>query len=272
MITFQADVKKIPCSVEILTRNSAATLEKCLPSVKDFAEIIILDGNSTDRTLEIARKYGCRTYKQYDTDEPEVRIKDYAEIRNRGLKFASYDWFLYIDSDEYLSEEAVKEIRSIVQSPNPEAFVWWQPRKYVLAGRVVDCATTYPSQQIRFFHRAWVKEFIKPIHERIEVKPGAKVSRLKNFAYVPLGDFTSLKTRWARYFDLEERLFEGVSRKKLLRAAFKQAALFFLYALRYFRGLLFCRGVRMPLRYELARHKYILRLGFVLLGKLFIRK
>ncbi len=260
-------ILKIPCSVEILTRNSAQTLERCLESVKDFAEIIILDGNSTDRTLEIARKYSCKIYKQYEMDEPETRITNYAEIRNKGLRLASYDWFLYIDSDEYLSAEVVQEIRSIVLNPNSEVFIWWQPRKYVLAERVIACATTYPNQQIRFFHRAWVKEFIKPIHERIEVKPGVSMGWLKNLEYVPMGSLESLKARWSRYLTLEEHLLERMDRKKLLLLIFRQTALLCLYTFRYFRIVFFCRGTRLPFRYELARHFYTTRLILRLLKR-----
>lgn len=272
MILSSASSQKIPCSVEILTRNSGKTLQRCLESVKDFAEIIVLDGNSADQTLEIARSYGCKIYKQYETDEPGIIIKDYAEVRNKGLKLASYDWFLYVDSDEYLSPEVVEEISFIVQNSNPEAYVWWQPRKYVVDGKVVDCATTYPNQQIRFFYRTWIKEFIKPIHERVEIKFGAPVGRLKNFEYVPVGSLDSLRARWARYLDLEERLFEGARRRKLLRAVLRQSALLGLYAFRYFRNFLFCRGMRMPLSYELARHKYTLRLILRLSKKLFSKK
>ena len=57
--------QKIPCSVGILTLNSGQALRRCLDSLKDFAEIIICDGNSTDNTLEIAREYGAKIVKQY---------------------------------------------------------------------------------------------------------------------------------------------------------------------------------------------------------------
>lgn len=249
---------KINCSVEILTRNSAKTLERCLESVKDFAEILVLDGNSTDGTVEIAKRYSTRIIKQYETNEPNVVIKDYSEIRNKGLKFASYDWFMFIDSDEYLSKEAVEEIRSIVESPKPQAYVWWQPRKYILDGKVIDCATTYPNRQIRLFHKQWVKEFIRPVHERIEVKPGAPISVLRNYEYVPLGIKTELAARSCRYTYMEVAAQRMVGAEKLLRLAFRQKMLFLFYSLRFVRNLLFCRGLKLPFSYEWNWHKYLL--------------
>ena len=62
-------MEKIACTVEILTWNSEKTLKACLESVKDFDDIIILDGNSTDKTLEIANNYRARIIKQVKTEE-----------------------------------------------------------------------------------------------------------------------------------------------------------------------------------------------------------
>lgn len=261
-------VDKIPCSVEILTRNSEETLERCLESVRYFAEIIILDGNSTDGTLDIARRYGARIFKQYDTDEPLVRITNFSEVRNKGLRLAECDWFMYIDSDEYLSPEAVREIRSIVKNPHLPVRVFWQPRKYVLGGKIIECATTYPNRQIRFFHKDAVYEFIKQVHERIEIREDEKIGVLRGYEYVPRESLEGLRSRWTRYTQLEENMASGVLPQKRIRLVFRHFTLFFLYALRYSRNLLFCRGPRMPLSYEWAQHKHLLLFAAKLFKKL----
>lgn len=259
---------KIPCSVEILTRNSVLTLERCLESVKDFTEIIVLDGNSTDGTLEIARRYGCKIYKQYETNEPNVAIKDYSEVRNKGLRIATYDWFMYIDSDEYLSREAAEEIRSIVGSVNPPAHVFWQPRKYVLDGKVIECATTYPNQQIRLFQRQYADGFIKPIHERIKVRQGTKIGWLQGVEYLPVDSLAMLDARWRRYIEKELEMYKSTPSKKIIKIVARQCGLFLLYFMRYLKSLLFCHGHRMPFLYEWMRHKYLLIFAGGLLRKL----
>src|SRR3989338_954719 len=210
-------MSKIPCSVEILTRNSEKTLGRCLESIKDFDDIIVLVGNSTDKTREIAARYGARILKQYDIDEPNIQIKDYAEVRNKGLRLAKYDWFMFIDSDEYLSKEAAEEIRSITESQNPSADAFWQPRLYVLDGKIIKCATTYPNQQIRLFRRNGADGFIKPVHEKIKLKEGARMGILKNFEYVPIDPPEVLSRRWRRYMEAELKMVEGASRKKIVR-------------------------------------------------------
>lgn len=240
-----------------------------MESVKDLAEIIILDGNSIDKTLEIAQRYGCRIYKQYDTDEPNVAIKDYSEVRNKGLRLASHDWFMFIDSDEYLSPEAVADIRSITTSPAPRVYAFWQPRKYVLDGKVVDCAMTYPNQQIRLFHRGWVKSFIKPVHERIELKEGVQVGIINGFEYVPLESLEHLKARWERYIPLERKIYEGAHTKKLLRLIKHQTRTLVSYTIRFLRNLFFCRGYRLPWSYEWLRIKFEIRLLSLIVKELF---
>lgn len=252
-------MEKISCTVEILTRNNEKTLEQCLESVKDFGEIIVLDGNSTDRTLEIAWKFGCRVLKQYDTDEPLVRITDFAEVRNKGLTASTHLWFLFIDSDEYLSPEAVAEIRTIVADPNPRVRVWWQPRKYVVEGKVIDAAMTYPTRQIRFFHREAVEEFIKPIHERIKVRSGEVIGQLKSFEYVPMPEYGELVKKWQRYQSMEEARIRGASRGRLFGYSLEQGKVFLLYSFRLTQNILLVRPNRMPICYELLRLRYHLQ-------------
>ena len=254
------DMEKIPCSVEILTRNNEATLARCLESVKDFAEIIILDGNSTDGTRKIAQKFGCRILRQYETDEPLVRIHDFAEVRNKGLNASMYPWFMFIDSDEYLSAEAVSEIRAISADPHPRIRVWWQPRKYVVEGKVIDSAMTYPNRQIRFFHKDAVGEFTKPIHERIKVLSGEVIGTLQKFEYIPMESFGELRKKWRRYIGMEEQWMQHPSRAVVWRHAVRQAKSILLYTWRLKRDTILLRPNRMPLKYEFLRLWFHFRL------------
>ena len=107
-------MRKIPCSIPILTLNSEKHLKQCLESVKDFDDAFLVDGNSTDKTLEIAKEFGVKVYKQVETDEPNVKIKNFTEVRIKAFNLTKYDWYLDLDSDEYLSENLVKKIREII--------------------------------------------------------------------------------------------------------------------------------------------------------------
>jgi len=89
--------KKIPASVGILTLNSGKTLRRALNSLTDFAEIIVCDGNSTDDTLEIAREYGAKIIRQYDSDDlicaaKRTRPMSGTEICRRPVSTGIFLW------------------------------------------------------------------------------------------------------------------------------------------------------------------------------------
>src|SRR3989338_5513637 len=94
----------IPCSVQVLTRNSEASIERCLESLQSFAEVIVLDGYSTDRTRAIAKRFQNVIVVDQDKSflDGDGRITDFAAVRNAGLALAKELWFLYVDSDEIL--------------------------------------------------------------------------------------------------------------------------------------------------------------------------
>lgn len=266
--------KTIPCSVQILTLNSAKTLEKCLESVKDFAEIIILDGNSTDNTLDIAKQYTDKIYSQTDTHEKNVRITDFGAVRNRGLRLVGYDWFLFIDSDEYLSREAAEEIREIIKlGAQNKYFIYNLPRYYVLGGAVLK--RIKPSYQTRFFYRPAVLGFKKRVHERIQPKEGYAIGALRYGEFVPLEDIKALRQKWAHYLDIEQDKTRDITPRFFLVKFRANVKKFFKYIVKaLFNFLIRPRG-GMPFRYEFYNalyHLQIIRRLFINLIRNLLKK
>jgi len=197
---------KIPCSVGILTLNSAKTLPRCLESVKDFGEIIICDGNSTDETLKIAQEFGCKIVKQYDSDEPNLKIKDYSEVRNKTVKASSYDWFFQLDSDEYLSKGLAEEIAGIVLQIKPEHQIYRLPGKLIYEDRIIEHCSSYPGYQFRFFNKQTGAYYIKTIHERLEFdRTKFSIGTLKNLWCIPFNrdELNEFWQNYRRYIDME---------------------------------------------------------------------
>lgn len=265
---------KIPASVGIITFNEEKVLRKALESVRFFDDIIVCDGGSTDRTIKIAKEFGARIIQQ-DTahKNPDNTIANFSGVRNQTLAIAKYDWFLFIDSDEYLSVEILPEIKQICSTDPTEndALAYWMPRKRVYKGKIVECTTTYPSYQMRLFHKKGVTEFIKAVHERIKVRPDTKIGYLKNCEYVPF-DFTyqEWRNKLNYYLIIEQGLNANKTVNEWLRYNVWQAMkLTLLYGFRHLRLLIFCRGVKMPIWYELMQHWYNWKIVF-LTGKKFI--
>ncbi len=176
-------INKIPCSVGILTLNSGKTLRRCLESVSHFAEIVICDGNSTDNTLEIARDYGCKVIKQYDSDRPNLScVRDKANVRNKTLRASLHDWHFYLDSDDALSPEAVEEIRGIVADTRLPHLIYRIPLRIIIDGKVVKHSSNYPYFQNRLFHRSAGAYFKGAVHERIVFdKEKYKIGTLRGY-------------------------------------------------------------------------------------------
>ncbi len=249
-------MKSIPCTVAILTHNSGATLPRALESVQNFAEILVCDGNSTDNTATLARAFGARVIQQDKTFLDAVgRIKDFSGVRNQTLHAATQPWFLYIDSDEYIGSELVKEIERIVATASSGAY--FVPRLYVLDEEIIRCASTYPSRQMRFFHRSAVRQFIKSIHERIEMIDGVVPSYLSHPMYVPLSsDAGELRRKWSYYLALEDLRRPTLSFRAWISFSIHEALVGILYTLRYIRGVIWCPGKRLPFTLEAARIWY----------------
>ena len=251
------DTGKISCTVAVLTKNSATTLSRALESVEDFTEVLVCDGGSTDRTLDIARAFGARIIPQDPAfKDAEGKIKDFAAVRNQTLRASTQEWFFYLDSDEVMTPELAAEIHSDILQ-NVRTSVWVE-RKYEIDGKIIDCAATYPTRQMRFFHKDAVTEFIKPIHERINQKQGAVIKTTEHFMLVPVSpDPRVWREKWKHYIALEAARRGKISFADWLGVCAENCKISALYLFRYGRGLIFCRGkTRMPWRLEWERHVY----------------
>lgn len=252
--------KRIQCTVSILTHNSGKTLRRALESVKDFEEIIINDGNSSDNTLEIASEYDAQILhqdKQYL--DKDGRIIDFAGVRNQSLIASTQNWFFFLDSDEYCGEDLVSAITQIIK--NNDVGAYFVNRRYVRGGVVIDCATTYPNRQMRFFARSVTEHFIKKVHERIQMKEGITSKISNGLLYVPLDDTPAdMREKWSRYIAIEVARHAVLSWGVVWSVTWASTKVSLLYFLRLIRILILCRGTRMPLSLELERHRYHVRL------------
>ena len=132
-------------SVVINTYNAERDLERVLDAVKDFDEVLICDMESTDKTLDIAKKYGCRIVtferKTYNIVEP---------AREFAIHEARFDWVLVVDADEIVTPELKEYLyRRIKEDDCPYGL--YIPRKNYFMGRFMRCH--YPDHILRFFRK-----------------------------------------------------------------------------------------------------------------------
>jgi glycosyltransferase involved in cell wall biosynthesis len=106
-----APAGKLPVSVIIPVRNEAKNLPRCLQALKDVGEVLVIDSQSTDETVEIARSYGAQIVQfHYQGGWPKKR-----QWAMDTLPLA-HDWILLVDADEVLTPELSQEIYSAIQN------------------------------------------------------------------------------------------------------------------------------------------------------------
>lgn len=148
-------------TVLINTKNAAKTLAATLKSVKFADKIIVMDMDSSDETVQIARAYGAKV-----VFHPDVGIVEPA--RNKGLALIKKGWVLILDSDETLSDELAKKIKALVAG-DATATGYYLPRKNYIFGGWLSTAGWWPDYQLRFFQAGTVS-WPKTIHGRPECK------------------------------------------------------------------------------------------------------
>lgn len=174
---------KIPATIGVLTYNSGKNLPRALTSVKDFAEIIVADGGSTDATVEIARAAGARVIQQSNPGHP---IKDFARERNLTLAAATQPWFFYLDSDEVMSRELVEHIR-VVAGERAHPYGAYRVRYVKTNADASKIYRTYREYyQLRLIRTDIGAHFERPVHEYIHVPARVLIGQTEAPWYVPL--------------------------------------------------------------------------------------
>ena len=149
-------------SAIIITKNEEKNIDRCLESMKDLVnEIIIVDSGSDDKTLEIAKKYTTKLFFRQWTN-------DYAAQKNYAISKAAGDWILTIDADELLSPELKTEIRNFFSSGEEKKYDgMYILRKNIIFGQWIKYGDCWLDYQIKFFRRG--NYFQRAIHEKVVV-------------------------------------------------------------------------------------------------------
>ena len=148
-------------SVVVNTYNEEKNIGRCLDSVEDFAdEIIVVDMHSSAKTVEIVKEYGAKVFQYEYTRYVEP-------ARNFALSKATGDWILLLDADEELPESLSHKLREIIEIDRAD-FVKI-PRKNIIFGKWIEHTRWWPDYLVRFFRQDKVK-FSDEIHAPPQTK------------------------------------------------------------------------------------------------------
>ncbi len=133
-------------SVVINTYNAERHLERVLQSVEGFDEVLICDMESTDSTLDIARRYGCRI-----VTFPRGQHRIVEPAREFAIHEAKYDWVLVVDADELVTPELRAYLYDYIHRTD-SADGLFIPRKNYFMGQWMHCI--YPDPILRFMRQS----------------------------------------------------------------------------------------------------------------------
>ena len=179
-------------SVTVITRNEAADIGDALASVSWADELIVVDSNSTDDTVAIARQH---------TNRVVVREwPGYPAQKNFAASLASHDWILSLDADERVTPALAAEIqRTLVQEPGDKGF--HIPRVTWHLGRWIRTTDWYPDPQLRLYDRRSAQWTGRYVHESLAVNGGVGRLReeLQHFAYRDIAEHMETIERYTTY-------------------------------------------------------------------------
>ncbi len=168
-------------SAVIITKNEEDNLERCLKSLSFCDEIVVVDSQSSDRTVAIAKKY---TDKVYDKE-----WQGFEAQRTLALQYTTNDWILSIDADEEVSLDLRNEIVSKLNGDeNYTAYTC--PRKTIHFKRWIKHGGWYPNRLVRLFKKsqgAWKGD---AVHEfwHTTGAVGSLSSDLLHYSFTDLSD------------------------------------------------------------------------------------
>jgi glycosyltransferase involved in cell wall biosynthesis len=169
-------------SVTIITRNEEERIQDCLESVAWARDIVIVDAESTDRTVEIAQKFTARVF---------VRPwAGFAAQKNFALAQTTQPWVLSLDADERVTPQLRQQIEDILAADGP-LDGYYLPRKNLFQGRWIRHGTWYPDYQLRLFRRSLGTFRSVSVHESVQVKGRLEYLQapLLHFSYQGIEDF-----------------------------------------------------------------------------------
>lgn len=147
----------------VITKNEAVNIRDCLSSIRWADELVVVDAESRDRTVDLAREYTAKVF---------VRPwPGFGPQKNFGITQTSSEWILILDADERVTADLRTEIQRYVERWTPGLPVAYRvPRRNFYYGGWVRGAGVYPDYQVRLFRKGTAHYNDVAVHENLLVE------------------------------------------------------------------------------------------------------
>lgn len=169
------DIKPQTISACLIVKNEQELLPICLDSIKDIVdEIIVVDTGSTDKTVEIAKRYTDKVY-HHEWDN------SFSKARNLSIGYAVSDWVLYIDADEELDSKDAENVKKVINAHS---------RGNVSQIQVMLCNKKLGSNRVSGVHRSsrilrksFNPVYFSSVHNQLKIDGDVIVTDIKLYHY-----------------------------------------------------------------------------------------
>lgn len=187
-------MEKLKITVAVITKNEEANIAKCLDSVKWADEVVVVDGFSTDRTVEIAKTMGAKVVGHKFSGS-------FADERNTAMDNSANDWVLHIDADDVVTEDFRSKLAAAL-SKKEDVVVYKFRRRNFFLGHSMDHGG---------FHH-YIPNLVNKKHVRYEgrihevpVYKGEEGTIDGDIEHYPFNSIAQFIERQSRYSDIASR-------------------------------------------------------------------
>ncbi len=180
-------------SVVVLAKNNENTIEKTLKSVAQFDDVVVYDNGSTDKTLEIVKRF-------HNVNLVQGEFKGFGWTKNYAAGFAKNDWILIIDSDEVVDRQLFQVLKT--QTLDEKTVYKLNFKAFYKDIQVKFCG--WNNQKIkRLYNRSQTKYNSNDVHEDI-VTEGFKIELLEgnveHYSYHTISQFVQKADHYSTLF------------------------------------------------------------------------
>lgn len=185
-------------SAFVITKNESANISKCLASLQWADEVIVVDANSDDDTVDIAERIGARVFRRAWTG--------YSDQRNFAIDQCRGDWILYMDADEVPGPGFAEEARDVERGGGASAAGYYVSTLEFFMGdflRHGGFGLHQANKKVRFWRAAPEHRFAGDVHERVTISGPVGTFRSYVEHRSTASTISGLLAKLNRYSDLE---------------------------------------------------------------------
>lgn len=201
--TLRGPMPRLPLSLSIVSFNEETNLRRCLDSVANLVEeIVVVDSGSTDRTLEVAKEFGAITQHQ--------KWLGHRDQKGVALGLCTKPWVLVLDCDEEVSPELRADIVRFFESGDCDRHDGaWMNRRTWFLGRWIRHGDWYPDRKLRLLRRAVAKAGGEPEHDKFDLLGTLPTLRfsgdLLHYSFRDINHYLTKQVEFTDHFLARER-------------------------------------------------------------------